>query len=80
LILHHRSPIHQRWHKLNAWASSPPSLASSIVLDPLKLHELATMPIFENDYVPHHVDFLQDLVHDLCLLEELGVHFFFFIT
>jgi len=51
-----------------------------LVLDPLKLHELATMPIFENDYVPHHVDFLQDLVHDLCLLEELGVHFFFFIT
>ena len=35
------------------------------------------MSIFEEDHLPHHVDFLQAFVHDLGLLEKLGVHYFF---
>ena len=48
-----------------------------LVLDLLSLHELMVISIFEEDHVPHYVDFLQAFVHDLGLLEKLGVHYFF---
>ena len=34
----------------------------------LNLHKLMVRPIFEEDYIPHGVDFLQALVHLLYML------------
>ena len=43
----------------------------------LNLHKLIVRPIFEEDHIPHWINFFQAFVHLLHLLVEVGVHCFF---
>ena len=46
----------------------------------LNLHKLMVSPIFEEDHIPHGVDFLQAFVHLFYLLVKVGVHWLLIIT
>ena len=63
---------------IHAWASSPSFVVLLELL--LNLHKLMVRPIFEEDHIPHGVDFLQVLVHLLYFLVKVGVHWLLIIT